>query len=203
MNKPTHEECYKGYTISIHLDECPGNPREWDNLGVIAAFHNRYTLGDKTEIRHQDYSGWDDMERHIREDLKAVVVLPLYMYDHSGITIRTYPFSCPWDSGQIGFIYVTEEKFRKEFGEICDESLDKATRILEDEVKLFDHYLVGNVYGYTLLDPEGVDLDEGCWGFYGGYEVALAEARAVIDRQEAEDFKYRMVAGLALTGMEE
>ncbi len=32
-------------------------------------------------------------------------ILPVYLYDHSGITINTVPYSCRWDSGQIGWIY--------------------------------------------------------------------------------------------------
>ena len=43
------------------------------------------------------------------------VVLPVYMYDHSGITINTTGFSCPWDSGMVGIIYVSKEKIREKF----------------------------------------------------------------------------------------
>jgi hypothetical protein len=39
-----------------------------------------------------------------------VCIKDLYLYDHSGITISTSPFSCGWDSGQVGFIYLTRQK---------------------------------------------------------------------------------------------
>lgn len=42
---------------------------------------------------------------------EKVAMLPLFLYDHSGITMSTGPFHCPWDSGQVGFIYMTYEKF--------------------------------------------------------------------------------------------
>jgi hypothetical protein len=40
----------------------------------------------------------------------------LYLYDHGGITISTGPFSCPRDSGQVGFIYASHKQIRDHFG---------------------------------------------------------------------------------------
>ena len=37
-------------------------------------------------------------------------ILPLYLYDHSGLSMNTSGFSCPWDSGQVGWIYCNNEK---------------------------------------------------------------------------------------------
>ena len=82
---------YKGLTIKIYQDEDAENPRDWDNFGHMICFHSRYTLGDKHEMTPED-------ARQLY-DRKDVIALPLYLYDHSGITIRTSPFSCPWDSG--------------------------------------------------------------------------------------------------------
>ncbi len=44
------------------------------------------------------------------------VILPLYLYDHGGITMSTGPFSCRWDSGQVGWIYAEKKKFIEETG---------------------------------------------------------------------------------------
>ena len=41
------------------------------------------------------------------EQMDGMVILPLYLYDHSGITMNTCGFSCPWDSGQVGWIYAS------------------------------------------------------------------------------------------------
>ena len=41
------------------------------------------------------------------------VVLPLYLYDHSGITMScdlTYPYNDRWDSGQVGWIYASHQR---------------------------------------------------------------------------------------------
>ena len=44
------------------------------------------------------------------------ILLPLYLYDHSGITMNTTGFSCSWDSGQVGFIYASKARFKEETG---------------------------------------------------------------------------------------
>ena len=58
--------------------------------------------------------GSPDYERQVDERLMKVIsqkylMLPLYLYDHSGITMNTTGFSCPWDSGQVGWIYAFKE----------------------------------------------------------------------------------------------
>lgn len=47
---------------------------------------------------------------------KLFYALPLYLYDHSGITMSTTTFSCPWDSGRVGMIFCSHEEAVKEWG---------------------------------------------------------------------------------------
>jgi hypothetical protein len=65
------------------------------------------------------------------------------MYEHRAVAVSTKPFSCPWDSGQIGFIFVSKEKLRKEYGvkRITASLVAKAVRILEAEVQEYNQYL--------------------------------------------------------------
>lgn len=130
-----------------------------------------------------------DIDARIRSTLaEHYVMLPLYLYDHSGITMNTGGFSCPWDSGQVGFIYVEWEKAVREYG-LTDERFpslaDKVERVneaLRTEVKVYDQYLRGDVYGFevetgvvvTKTWPDGstereIDWGHGdsCWGFFG------------------------------------
>jgi hypothetical protein len=103
------------------------------------------------------------------------------MYDHSGITINTTGFSCPWDSGQVGIIYISRKDAIKEWGKtICTASVvQKARSCLKAEVETLDQYVTGSVYGYRVLDPEGQQTDS-CWGFYGAAEDCLAEGVSVV-----------------------
>src|SRR6056297_2374601 len=163
------------YTVKVIMDECPENPREaWDNLGTMVCFHSRYKLGDEDHgYNSRDFSGWDELEREIISDHGDCVILPMYMYDHSGITVNTTGFSSPWDSGQIGLIFISLKEARKAYSW---KKVTKARRahlelMLRSEVSLYDSYLQGEVYGYKVLDAEGEELDS-CWGFYGKPETS-------------------------------
>lgn len=161
-------------TVKIIRDPSPENPREsWDNLGTMAAEHRRYALGDKRgQAKLAALLGCEaDDYRRICERLEKrrdIIALPLYLYDHSGITISTTPFSCPWDSGQVGFIFVTAEKVRAEYDwkVITKARRAKIEDYLRGEVETYDQYLVGDVFGFEVEDDEG-EMTDSCWGFYG------------------------------------
>lgn len=74
--------------------------------------------------------------------------LPVYLYNHSGITVSTSPFSCRWDSGQVGIIYVLKEKVYEEYNvrNISSKIKESVTKILENEILELDKYLTGD-YG--------------------------------------------------------
>lgn len=173
---------YNGLTIEVMNDPEPDNPREWDNLGVMFCSHGRYALGDKNakdklrkDIRGCSMyrAGWEkkyDFDNnadlaHLAEKCEFVV-LPVYLYDHSGLAMNTSGFSCPFDSGQVGIIYATKEKLRNEYGvkRISKETRLKALNALRNEVATYDQYLGGNVWGWTVADEAG-SLD-GCWGYF-------------------------------------
>ena len=162
-----------GYTMEIFVEHFPSNPRtEWDNLGTMVCFHNRYRLGDEDHgYDSNDFDSWADLKKQIIKDEDQAVILPIYMYDHSGITINTTGFSCPWDSGQIGFIYLSKEKARKEYGfkRLTAQIKDKLTKYLTGEVKTYDQYLRGEVYGFMIM--EGEEVIESVSGFYGRESV--------------------------------
>jgi hypothetical protein len=123
------------------------NPRSWDNLGTMVCFHNRYDLGDNHHYNHNNYNGWDEMKNSITKEEDVAVILPLYLYDHSGITMSTSPFSCRWDSGQVGWTFVSKKKIREEYGvkRISKELIEKVTEMLEGEVRTYDMYLTGEL----------------------------------------------------------
>lgn len=203
-----HSEIYRGFHISIRYDTDPCNPRkEYDNAATMVCFHRRYDLGDEHSYREptdavadicgldcDDLDHADDRDEAIAKALEAYdgYVLPLYLYDHSGITIKTSPFSCPWDSGQVGIIYVSPAKADEEWplqeGETAEARRERILTYMRNEVAEYDNYLTGNVYGYIVStidedeDPDEEVEDGSCWGFSGDYEEnALKEAKEFID----------------------
>jgi hypothetical protein len=172
---------YKGYTIEIKQDIDPQNPRDWDNLGTMVCFHKHYKLGDSNhDFKNTDFNSWEELKQAIIKNEKPSVILPIYMYDHSGITINTTGFSCPWDSGQIGFIFISKQKAYKEYGKkrISPQFKKRLTNYLVNEVKTYDQYLTGEVYGYIITKDN--EESESCWGFFG-YDIAENEAKGIVD----------------------
>ena len=188
-----------GHRVAVVYDPSPYNPRkEWDNLGTVVLVDRcRYTFGDESA----DY----DELRDLYNDPDHIA-LPVFMYDHSGITINTTGFSCPWDSGQVGVIYMTKAKAIENWGKkiLTKAVRQKAIDCLKSEIETLDQYLTGQVYGFRVFDPEGEELDS-CWGFFGESDYCLSEGVAVAEyheeqaRKEASEVAYWQSRDIATT----
>ena len=131
------------------------NPREDSNLGIMVCFHKRYSLGDS--VTHP-YAGNIVMEDAVKIEATSTcpvifndqkwepsLVMPLYLYDHSGIAISTGSFSCPWDSGKIGIIYAPYSKIKKWFGwsRMTKKRVELVRKSLLCEVEEYDKFIRG------------------------------------------------------------
>ena len=94
---------------------------------MVNIVSSRFRHGPKTEERAVD----DAMLKVISE---KYITLPLYLMDHSGLAMQTTSFNDPWDSGQVGWIYVSKEDALKEF---AGEKMTGALR------KICSHILTG------------------------------------------------------------
>lgn len=173
MTYTAHSETLpSGYRIEVVADDESRNICEdWDMVGTMVLTERcHYRFGHKT-------ASMDELER-ISNDPKNLV-LPVYMYDHSGITINTTGFSCPWDSGQVGIMYCTREKAVYEFGKkLCTKKVaEQAMKCMKGEVDNIDDTLTGNVWGFQIFDAEGEEVDS-CWGFVGDSKYCFDEAMA-------------------------
>jgi len=181
--EPVESFDYKHHRIDIFLDIDPdfGNPRDADNLGIMYCEHKRYVLGDMPdefarhipeideirsalrEVQERGYS-FDRLERYLRWTIGTGTILPLFLYDHSGLAMNTGGFSAfdsaRWDWGQVGFICDS-----KRTREMTGAPLDSIESQLANEVLYYDAYLRGNCYGYTVTNiATGIEVDA-CWGF--------------------------------------
>lgn len=185
MTYEAHKEQYKGFTIKIMQDDDAQSPDDWDQAATIYTKHNRYFAIGK------DLNKIEDEEA--AEVRTGGEWLPIYAYVHSGVTISTSAFSCPWDSGQCGFIVMSKEKIIEEYGDDTPASREKAKQLMVGEVTSWDTYLKGEIYGYIVEDKDGEHLDS-CWGYYGDYREeggALSEARSVAERHVKDKAKKR------------
>lgn len=185
MNEPLDSKdvkvLHKTYTIKIFHDDFPISPREYDNLGTIIHWSREYDLGEvdgrKDNVDAQEFAA---MKRK-----NGAVILPVYLYDHSGITINTTGFSCQWDSGQIGWIFADKDAIRKWFQvkNITKNLRERVREHLISEIETFDKYIRGDVYGFTVEDEDGEGVDS-CWGFYDEKECMEAAEESVPSEQD-------------------
>lgn len=184
----------KKFTYEIVQDSDPMNPRiEWDNITTMVCFHNRYNLGDKTEYKSSQFNSWGELREQIESDYKVLMIKPLYLYDHSGITISTKPFGCQWDSGQVGWVFIDEKQLKMMVGDVSGHNETNLEEIIKAEVETYDAYLTGEVYGYKVYTEEKCTLGhlhtdevDSCWGYYSE-ESAIEDAEGMVKYLESKE----------------
>ncbi len=190
MSDIAEEYEVNGLDIKIFYDTDPTSPREWDNLGTMICSHREYNLGD-TQLEKDNFESWAEVKEWLEKTMKAVLVLPLGLYDHSGITMYIGENHDRWDGGQVGFVYVTEEAMKREQEADPTYNLERAEACVRGEVEEYDKYLRGDVYGFSIENPKNGEEIDSCWGFFG-LEYAKEEAESI-----ANGFKHPHEAAYA------
>jgi hypothetical protein len=142
----------------------------------------------------------------IIEEHDAVMVAPLYWYEHSGMSCRMgSPFtpntpnhdaelarfraecmdSSGWDSGVAGLVIVS----RKDQANVGTPD-DLVAKCAESEVETYDQWMRGAVYGYTVTIESICDHDtlhetelDSCWGFIGDDDYAMEQGLDYVGSQ--------------------
>lgn len=82
---------------------------EEEKLGVIVDWHKRYSFGGNHGFTRESFLKNAKKEKWI--------YVPVYMYDHGGLAFSTKTFAgravhAEWDSGFLGYYYVSRERVR-------------------------------------------------------------------------------------------
>lgn len=116
------------------------------------------------------------------------VILPLYLYDHSGLSMSTGSFigrahHAEWDSGQVGWIYAAKDTILAEYGgeALSPDLIEKAEALLNGEVSYYDAFLRGEAYGFQLYE-HGEEVDS-CWGFIGSPDELRADIEGYLPEE--------------------
>lgn len=180
--------------VEIHYDTDPSSPRENDNLTEMVCEHTRYSLGDRTldsqESEILSRRGLDGLIRYLRVFKDALIVQPLYLYDHSVLSMSTGSWvgraqHAEWDSGIVGVVYITRERFVEMMLKDTIPSDEELAKLVEGEVSEYDSYLAGEVYGY-VIERDGEHVDS-CWGYVGDIDYVRTEARASAEAELAHE----------------
>jgi hypothetical protein len=127
-----------------------------------------------TEIatRYPGFEVPDDVEDYGLVELPSeLYFVPLYIYDHSGIRLRTGSFHgllpgghAEFDSGQCGWVFVTKQTMDKEglteeycMGNFGVSQEKYAEQLMQSEIELYDYYVSGQVYQASLYEKKNCD----------------------------------------------
>jgi hypothetical protein len=171
------------YLIEIDYDQDPMNPREWDNAGTMVYRYRGYSeIEDDTDLN--DFDSLDELIEYVKTDKQALVVLPLMIYDHSGITMYTGKTGDRWDSSQVGVIYITKESCEN-YG-VDSKDLVALDNLLRAEIKTYNSYLTGEVHTYRIYELNTCDrgelhkdIVESCGG-YLSTDDAMNDAKSLL-----------------------
>jgi len=170
----------KTFRLSVRYDTDAQSPRDWDNLGIMACWDDRYNVPNETGLDiYNRFDGWQEFKQHLEKECDAVFIHGIDLYAHSGVAYHLVknPKLGEADgfSGCIcGFIYITRKKFKDEYGVDFDEGnadhCQKLTVNFKAEIDCYGQYANGEVYGWCVeqLDYNNGDwipLDS-CWGYY-------------------------------------
>jgi hypothetical protein len=181
------------YHMKIKQNETADSPRSsfyGDNYTTIfVPSTSRYFTNEcKVADTFQEFEQWKEENKE-----EILICLPLYAYIHGGATVflKKEDCTCRFDSGQIGYIYITKESYKKMMGEDQSKNTpEKLLKIAESEVKIFDEYLRGNVFGYIIEKEVVLGIwvyEASCWGFYGEDNAKEAGEEALKSFQEEEE----------------
>lgn len=153
-----------GMRVTVLVDEYPTNPREGCNLTTMICHHRNYSLGDVKES--EQFNGYNSL-KELKQALveyygEMAYIKPLSLYDHSMQTLAIGEPTDRWDSGYVGFIFVTKEQARKWFNvkRITKSILEKIEKLAQAEVEEYNKvWLWGEVY-YLSLEKVFTNIDD-------------------------------------------
>ena len=184
-NVGTMSISYRGYNLGGSDDEDISREDfqvECDKCKGMGEVTSETSLGDITVPcdKCDDSSGYIILDpiTYFKQERKARVVLPLIVYEHSGITMQVGHVgqvmgdSAGWDTSFVGFIFDTPEQLAETMGaDVTDEQIEEALR---SEIKLYASYLEGDVCWFKVEDEE-TNYYESCGGFVGCQEECEQE----------------------------
>lgn len=207
MNETLETIKHRGYTIDVRSDYDAESPDQWGDTELfLVGFHDQFSVKrddiDRNTLRAIACGGkYEDGSEHgeARELMKKYRVFRLDARIYSSAdnphlkleeelakSMTLDEAYNEYDSHFFGAVFVSRKEART-----TATALKRAKGLLE----IWDDYLRGNVYGYTITGPDG-EMAGACSGFYGYpytdmLEEAKSEANAAAD---ARDLKRKEAA---------
>lgn len=129
-------------------DEDPQDPFDWvGDVIHFGLYHRRYSFTRNNE-KMNVYEFQDFVAEHIKDP--EYIFIPVYMFEHGGISFSFGDFNDPFDSGMLGYVWAKLSELKDEY--IVD-SREEAIKIMKDTVQEVFCYWEGDVWYIQITDP--------------------------------------------------
>lgn len=137
-------------------------PRLDDNVATILTWERDYDSPDENNDTFEEFAEKHGVDVSKKWDLDSVMeamrkegyyVVPVYALHHGVSHYSISDFNDPWDSGVVGVAFCKKQ-------EGLPDNDDYLRTIIDEEVKEYDAWANGEIYGIALLSQYETVLDE-------------------------------------------
>ena len=152
----------RGNFFKFFYDEDSESPRSCDNVATILTWERDYDSPDENNNTFEEFAEKHGVDVSKKWDLDSVMdamreegyyVVPVYALHHSVSHYSTHDFHDPWDSGVAGIAFCKKQKG------LPDDD-DYLRTIIDQEIKEYDAWVNGEIYGVARLDKTADIVDE-------------------------------------------
>ena len=160
-----------GRFFKLFYDEYSESPRLYDNVATILTWERNYNSPDENDDTFKEFAKKHGVDVSKEWNLGSVVdamreegyyAVPVYALHHGVSHYSTHDFHDPWDSGVAGIAFCKKQKG-------LPDNNDYLRSIIDEEIKVYDAWVNGEIYGIALLGQDATVLDESV-GYMMPYE---------------------------------
>ena len=151
-----------GHFFKLFYDEYSDSPRNDTNVATVLTWERDYDSPDENNDTFEEFAekhgvnvskkwGLDSVMEAMRKE--GYYVVPVYALHHGVSHYSTNDFNDPWDSGVVGVAFCKKQ-------EGLPENDDYLRKIIDREVKMYDAWVNGEIYGVARLDKTEDIVDE-------------------------------------------
>ena len=151
-----------GHFFKLFYDEYSESPRLDDNVATILTWERDYSSPDENHDTFKEFAEKHGVDVSHEWNLDSVMeamrkegyyVVPVYALYHGVSHYSINDFNDPWDSGVVGVAFCKKQ-------EGLPENDDYLRKIIDREVKMYDAWVNGEIYGVARLDKTEDIVDE-------------------------------------------
>ena len=151
-----------GHFFKLFYDEYSDSPRLDDNVATILTWERNYNSPDENDDTFEEFAEKHGVDVSKGCNLDSVMeamrkegyyVVPVYALHHGVSHYSTNDFNDPWDSGVVGVAFCKKQ-------EGLPDNDDYLRKIIDREVKMYDAWVNGEIYGVARLDKTEDIVDE-------------------------------------------